>query len=265
MSLIKTVKALMVVSVVVLGAANLQAMKRETNDGLDERLLKALKLGDFEKVKVLVEDGADVDGRDDKGLTLLHLAALNGELEICKCLIANGADVGGINNDGFIPLHSAAHGGQLEVCKYLVSKGAKVEEKSTIGSTPLHLAAYGGQLEVCRYLVFKGADVNNKDKQDCSPLYLAALKGKLEVFKVLVWYGGKIDEKNKPSEGPSETPIEILERKFSKKADDFFKWYTKNKSNCGRINRIIEKMDSQPPTLKRRRSELKKFEDTRIV
>jgi ankyrin repeat protein len=54
---------------------------------------EAALAGDVELVKLLIENGADVDDRDVQGYTPLLLAIQAGHTDIAKVLIANGADV----------------------------------------------------------------------------------------------------------------------------------------------------------------------------
>lgn len=56
-------------------------------------LHEAAFAGDVELVKLLVENGADVDDRDVQGVTPLILAIQAGHSDIARVLIANGADV----------------------------------------------------------------------------------------------------------------------------------------------------------------------------
>ncbi len=51
--------------------------------------------------------------------TPLHVAALNGDWNVVKVLIENGADVFAENENGEVPSESALQGGDLELSKYL--------------------------------------------------------------------------------------------------------------------------------------------------
>ncbi len=56
-------------------------------------LHEATFAGDVELVRLLIENGADVDDRDVQGVTPLNLAIRAGHADIARVLIANGADV----------------------------------------------------------------------------------------------------------------------------------------------------------------------------
>ena len=92
----------------------------------------------------------------------LHTAAVKGNLERVRLLVEQGADKDKFDSNGDTPLRLASYHGHLDVVKYLVEQGASLE-KDNIDFTPLASAACNGQLEVARYLLEQGAD---RDKAD---------------------------------------------------------------------------------------------------
>lgn len=50
-------------------------------------------VGNISKVKLAIQNGADVNARSDNGYTALHAAALNGHLDVAKLLVLQGANV----------------------------------------------------------------------------------------------------------------------------------------------------------------------------
>ena len=58
----------------------------------DTPLARAAHNGHFQTVQYLVEQGAEVDGKDIGDNTALHWAAMRGHVEIVKYLVDCGAD-----------------------------------------------------------------------------------------------------------------------------------------------------------------------------
>ncbi|MEM2677506.1 MAG: ankyrin repeat domain-containing protein, partial [Thermofilaceae archaeon] len=71
-------------------------------------LHKAAEEGDLQRVKKLVENGANVNAKDEYGSTPLYLAVLNGHLELARFLVEKGANVNAKDIVGWTPLHIAA-------------------------------------------------------------------------------------------------------------------------------------------------------------
>lgn len=61
---------------------------------LKQALVKAVDRKDEQLVARLIRDGADINGRFDHDVTLLHLAVRNGDMDKARMLIRHGADAG---------------------------------------------------------------------------------------------------------------------------------------------------------------------------
>jgi ankyrin repeat protein len=75
-------------------------------------LLIAVEDGDVEAVRMLMEEGADVDEEGPFGVRPLYAAVQEGHLEVVRTLLFAGADVEAqLVDDGWRPLHKAAENG----------------------------------------------------------------------------------------------------------------------------------------------------------
>jgi len=70
----------------------------------------------------------------------IHSAIGSGDIEAIKKHLADGADVNAKNDGGITPLHEAALGGHKEIVELLIAKGADVNAKIKRGDTPLDTA-----------------------------------------------------------------------------------------------------------------------------
>jgi len=101
-------------------------------------LLTAVRNNNLDAISAELARGADVNAQEpSSGVTPLSWAALHGHAEAAKILIENGADLEGANRNGTRPLHAAAFLGRTEVVKLLMESGANVEATGLKGSTPI--------------------------------------------------------------------------------------------------------------------------------
>ncbi|KAI6171449.1 hypothetical protein M3Y97_01045800 [Aphelenchoides bicaudatus] len=154
----------------------------------------------IEIVKLLIESGADVNAKNNRGDTPIHRASQNGYIEIVKFLVEKGADVNATNKDHQTPLHYANR--KLEVVKLLLESGANINATDAHGNTPLYYAVYDDKFEVVKYLVESGTDINAKGDYGRTALHIAALSGYIEIVKYLVESEADIDAKDKDGNTP---------------------------------------------------------------
>ncbi len=159
----------------------------------------ATRLGDVERVKQLVENGANPLDTVKDGDTLLHTAAEMGQLNILKYLIEDeGCNPATAGYQGFTTLHSAANNKQFEVVQYLVDQ-CQLDPSALDNNNraPLAYACQNGDLEIVKYLI--QADLTYMNKKDVlhneaahmrktvsDPLCVACFHGQLPIVKYLV-------------------------------------------------------------------------------
>jgi len=130
------------------------AGRPESSPFVREPLQEAARRGDADYVAMLLQLGADPNGRGADGATALEAAALKGHGEVVELLLRKGARVS-VGR----PLHDAAVGGSAAAVRALVRHGAPVNAVDPgTGDTALHAAAAWGRVEVARALLGLGAD-----------------------------------------------------------------------------------------------------------
>ena len=159
----------------------------------DPLLVDAVRQGDVDEVRSLLNDGADPNEAQGDGLTALHVAAQEGHVEIVRLLLDAGATVDAKSRIGdYTPLHLANQGAHTSVARALVEAGADVSAPtSTSGVTALHLAAQvvGGQGAV-KMLLESGAPVDATEAQaGQTPLMFAAAAGRTAAVRELLRHG----------------------------------------------------------------------------
>lgn len=157
-------------------------------------LHNAVEQGDVRAVMSLLERGADVERRTERGDAPLHLAAANGNPEIVRLLLEKGADPNALSRERWTPLHygALASGPKSDhrvVVESLCARGADVNAVNANGWTPLFEAAEGGCHDIVDALIGRGARVDVQDRQGWTALHVAAYHGKTDAFAALLKAG----------------------------------------------------------------------------
>lgn len=174
------------------------------NDNENDRfpLLQAAWTGNYDLVKKLVSDGANVNQLQEGEGTALVLAIRQEEFKIAKFLLEKGADPNlGSSSDGH-PLWLAARKGDIELVRLLVKQGADVNTKFHGDGSALIQACKMGNLEMAKVLVELKADVNMEVQGDGNPLIMAAKGGYLEIMDYLVGLGADVNHEVHGDETP---------------------------------------------------------------
>ncbi|KAI9792521.1 MAG: Ankyrin-2 [Peltula sp. TS41687] len=190
-------------------------------------LMRAVECDDEGAVRLILDEGADIDGTDPSGQTALNLAIKNGNLEMAKCLLELGAslegqksagvtpltcavlsekacmvrmlldrnaDVSAKNKDNWTCLHHAVHklpGNDTQIILALLRSGAVVNAPSLTGETALHMAVKHCKKAVAELLLDNGADVHAQDSAKDTALYFALREEYNHLIELLLNRGAK--------------------------------------------------------------------------
>lgn len=150
----------------------------------------AIRSGNAEQVRQMLDHGAAIAAPDDAGDPPLIVAALAGRADVVMMLLKHGAEIGVRNKHGLTALHAAAYGGNLEVVRLLVANGAAVNDRRNFyNMTPLHAAAEEDRVDVVAFLLGKGADIEAKERNGYTPLSQAGWRGYWDAAGLLMKAG----------------------------------------------------------------------------
>ncbi len=148
--------------------------------------------GDLERVRALIDAGADLDAQGDNGETPLNTAILEGHKSVATLLIDRGGDIQARNKGGFTPLHAAAYVNAVEIAEQLLGKGADVnDQRNKAGVAPLSVASEQGHADVAKVLINHGAELESGERNGYTPLTRALWRGQKEVIALLQKSGAK--------------------------------------------------------------------------
>jgi ankyrin repeat protein len=141
----------------------------------------------------LVNSGANVNDKDDQGVTALFYASSNGSnltvahqhISVMTYLIDNDADVNHKSGDNRTALFNSCHYGNYDTARYLIEKGAEInttEESERL--TPLHIAALMGHVEIVKLLLVFNADITIKNIAGDTAIVSVVANNNLEIAKL---------------------------------------------------------------------------------
>lgn len=147
-------------------------MEEQEQNELNEFLFKAARNGDTEKVKDLIDKGADIHAKKDNAL---FLSAIKGHTEVVRLLLDRGADV---NAASVYTLAWAASNGHTEVTKLLLEHG--IDNRSrTLGlnwMTWFDKIEESKQIEIAQ-LLLNNIEHYDSDKDSSEDIFSAAESG----------------------------------------------------------------------------------------
>ncbi|CAI7604901.1 unnamed protein product [Penicillium glandicola] len=124
-------------------------------------------------VKVLLENGAEVNVQDHKGRTALFR---NRELPVLKQLLVHGADPNICDNIGDRPLTDLVSSGNYDAVKLMLDHGADTNYELAYGDTNLHAAAMRGYASILRLCLEHRADLGIKAHDSSTAWDVAEVK-----------------------------------------------------------------------------------------
>ena len=129
----------------------------------DVRLIQAVRNGDLNQARQLIQQKVDVNGRQPDGAMALHWAVNAEDAKMTALLLAAGATVDAANDYGVTPLAIAAGGRNADLVETLLAAGAKPNTALPTGETALMTAARTGLTGAVKALLARGADANAKE------------------------------------------------------------------------------------------------------
>lgn len=142
------------------------------------KFLEAVRKKEGDKVtEALNEPGTQIVNTKDytTGQTALHIVTARRDLVWVQFLIAKGANVNARDNRGVTPLVTASEMGFLEGVDELIKSGARIDEANNTGETPLISAVHRKDLALVRMLIKAGANPDRPDNSGRSARDYAAL------------------------------------------------------------------------------------------
>jgi ankyrin repeat protein len=185
-------------------------------------LHEAAKTGNLAELTRQLDNGADVNLKEEKDVTPLLISVINGHTDVVHCLLDRGANVNARDSNGGSPLMAAAAFRRVDILEMLLRKDADANAKNSHGQSALAFAiessgpscmglsmaeakalwssSNNANAKIVRLLIANGADVNATTDAGVTPLMSAGnLKtlyceiDAIGILKYLVDNGAKIN------------------------------------------------------------------------
>ena len=174
--------------------------------GAGQDIFAAAYLDEPERAAVLLAaDPSLARATDGARATALHHAAERGAIQVAQLLVEAGADVNARDERGDAPIDHASHAGPwkeqpaTEIVRLLLEHGAEVD---------VFQAAGLGDVERLRARLDEAPEaVNAKDEQGRTPLYEAAHNLRVEAVELLLERGAEVGAATQWGETPLSTAI----------------------------------------------------------
>ncbi len=172
----------------------------KSNENIDKQdLLSALKNDDLKGVIRALDSGVNIETKFSE-MTPLIIASANGNIEIIQLFLDNGADIEAKNDDGLTALIVASNLGKKKAVQLLLDNGADIEAKDDDGFTALNWSIYSKNQEIAQFLLDNGADIEAKDNiNGKTALIKASSRGNIEMVQLLLDNGADIEANAKNS------------------------------------------------------------------
>jgi len=150
--------------------------------------------GNVERVRELLDsDPSLIKFRNQRGHTLLFIAAQNGHTDTARLLLDRGTPIEAATSDGETPLLIASQNGHTGTILFLLDRGAFIEATTHNGWTPLFAAALYGHTNTVRLLLNRGANIEATCPNGTTPLFIAIQRRYLEIIKLLILHGAHVN------------------------------------------------------------------------
>ena len=182
---------------------------------MTEQLIQAAEAGDTTTVQQLLNEGADINGRDALGRTPVMAATHGNQVDVVRLLIQAGADINIRDNRMDNPFLYAGAEGLLDILKLAIDAGADTRLTNRFGGTALIPAAERGHVEMVQELLTRtDVDVNHVNNLGWTALLEAIILSDggvrhQQIVQLLVDHGADVNIPDKDG----ITPLEHAQRR----------------------------------------------------
>lgn len=177
-----------------------QILSRVTPDG-DSLVHCAAATGMYEVISAIDKSDYNIDLKNKKNMTPLHLGCWNSQHSAIRGLLSSGANVNSLATGNITPLHLAVASLNIATVEILLDSNSNIHIQSLLNleqvsgrqesyysdfpGTPLHWAVCRGLVDITKALLLRGADPQVENVDGYSAFRFAALRHDSVLLEVL--------------------------------------------------------------------------------
>ena len=147
-------------------------------------IIDASRNNDINRVRQLLQEGADPNIQDNYGLTALFIASKR-NINIVELLLNNHADPNIQSIDGFTALMIASSDNRyINIVELLLHRGANINIQDNAGKTALIVASHFGHIEIVELLLDSGANPDIRNRNGHTALGFAEHNGFTDIVNL---------------------------------------------------------------------------------
>lgn len=128
-----------------------------------------------------------IDIKDKNNNIPIHYAIEFNNIEAIKLLIENGSDMNDVDNNEFNSLHLAIQTENIDIVKLILNTRIDINARINTGENALHLASNYQNIEICKLLINAGININARDfENEFSSLDYSINNNNYEITKLLL-------------------------------------------------------------------------------
>jgi len=164
-------------------------VKWRCSTGLHHCLWNSVAVGCMECLQSALDAGANINYSKSGGWTLLHEACHLSHVKVVEFLLGRKADINRKDNLGVTPLHAACMNGQArndkKLVKMLLQRGVEVNVEDHFKRTPIFIACVRNYAGVVSLLLDEGAKIDVEEYLSKPPHYQSggSVKRTLRLYK----------------------------------------------------------------------------------
>jgi ankyrin repeat protein len=168
-------------------------------------IFNAIYDNDIDRVQILINNGIDINAKNEEGNTPLIVAAKDDREDIVLLLLDSGANIDETDDDGDTALMNLARDGNREnIIQILLDRGSNINLQNERGYSAIMLAALFNpdKISTLQTFIDSGADIYSRDNEGNTVFELCIMEDNEDLIHFLLENGSDINSQNNVGDTP---------------------------------------------------------------